>query len=78
MSTIDPMTKSSAGKGDIFLGHPNHPGHTAMVSERIVVRKGIEDPTSEQVLKLLESSGTLSFWNEPEEDVYTHDDGEPI
>jgi len=49
-----------------------------MVSERIVVRKGIEDPTSEQVLKLLESSGTLSFWNEPEEDVYTHDDGEPI
>lgn len=28
------------------------------------------DPTSEQTLRLIESSGTLDFWDEPSEDVY--------
>lgn len=38
----------------------------------------VEDPSSEQWLKLLERSGSLSFWNRPEEDIYTENDGEPL
>jgi hypothetical protein len=37
-----------------------------------------DDPTSEERHKLLETSGTLDFWNDPAEDVYSEDDGEPI
>lgn len=33
------------------------------------------DPTPEQFLRLAESSGTLDFWNAPEEDIYGPDDG---
>jgi len=36
------------------------------------------DPTDAQVLGLIEQSGVLDFWNRDEEDVYTHEDGEPI
>ena len=28
--------------------------------------------------KLCKESGTLDFWDEPEEDIYTFEDGEPI
>ena len=35
------------------------------------------DPTNEQHMKLIEQSGTLDFWDRPEEDIYTLDDGEP-
>jgi hypothetical protein len=37
-----------------------------------------EDPTIEQRMRLMESSGTLEFWNRPEEDGYTCGDGEPV
>ena len=36
------------------------------------------EPTVEQRMKLIDSSGTLDFWNRPEEDGYTENDGEPI
>ena len=36
------------------------------------------DPSDEQALKLIEISGTLDFWNRPEEDGYTCDDGESL
>lgn len=35
------------------------------------------DPSREQVMKLIESSGTLDFWYRNEEDGYTEEDGEP-
>ena len=35
------------------------------------------DPTADERLRLLESSGSLDFWNHPGEDVYSKDDGEP-
>ncbi len=33
------------------------------------------DPTPQQIMRLQESSGALEFWNAPEEDIYTPDDG---
>ena len=36
-----------------------------------------DDPTSAQMMKLIESSGTLDFWYRNEEDGYTEEDGEP-
>jgi hypothetical protein len=36
------------------------------------------EPTREQWMKLAETSPGLEFWNRPEEDQYTSNDGEPI
>jgi hypothetical protein len=36
------------------------------------------DPAPEQFLRLAETSGTLDFWDEPEEDIYGPDDGTPV
>ena len=37
-----------------------------------------QDPSRAQWMKLAETSPGLDFWNDPEEDVYTETDGEPI
>lgn len=37
-----------------------------------------EDPSSQQVLRLVEESGVLDFWSTDEEDGYSEQDGEPI
>lgn len=36
------------------------------------------DPTESQRLRLIELSGVLDFWDDPEEDVYTAEDSEPL
>jgi hypothetical protein len=36
-----------------------------------------DDPTTEETMALVELSGALSFWEDPAEDVYSCDDGEP-
>lgn len=36
------------------------------------------DPSPEQHMAMIEASGTLSFWDQPEEDIYSDDDGEPV
>ena len=36
------------------------------------------DPTSDQRMLIVEASGTLDFWDRPEEDIYSLDDGEPV
>jgi len=38
---------------------------------------GPADPTSEQMMRLVETSGVLDFWDDPDEDIYTREDGEP-
>ena len=35
-----------------------------------------EDVTTDDVMRAIETSGTLDFWNDPEEDVYTEQDGD--
>lgn len=37
-----------------------------------------KDATQAQTLKLIEQSGTLDFWLDNEEDIYSHSDGEEI
>jgi len=36
------------------------------------------DPTLKQSVRLIELSGVLDFWENPEEDIYNPNDGEPI
>jgi hypothetical protein len=36
------------------------------------------DPTAEQNLRIIESSGAFDFWNDPQEDIYSLNDGQPI
>jgi len=38
---------------------------------------GLPDPTSDQMMRAAEISGALDFWDRPDEDVYSPDDGEP-
>lgn len=35
------------------------------------------DPTAEQIMRIVEASGALDFWDRDEEDVYSPEDGEP-
>ena len=35
------------------------------------------DPSLSQWMRLQETSGAFDFWNRPEEDIYSSDDGEP-
>ena len=36
------------------------------------------EATDEELLRLIEKSGTFSFWENPEEDIYTPQDGTPL
>jgi len=42
------------------------------------VRLQPSDPTAEQRMRLIEVSGALDFWDDPREDIYTPEDGEPV
>lgn len=35
------------------------------------------DPTQLQRMRLIETSGVLDFWDRPEEEIYTLEDGDP-
>jgi hypothetical protein len=37
-----------------------------------------EDVTTHDVMRAIEASGTLDFWNDPEEDIYSEDDGDSV
>ena len=50
---------------------------TAASHAPILVSTPFTEPTSEQRMKAMEMSGSLDFWDRPEEDVYTFDDGDP-
>ncbi len=49
-------------------------GNTCMT----VVSSSPSEPTPRQWMRLVEMSGTLDFWNDPDEDIYTPEDGQPI
>ena len=52
---------------------------TTVVNQPIwILSPNPSEPTSEQRMRLLESSGALDFWSAPEEDIYSIDDGDPI
>lgn len=37
-----------------------------------------DEPTEKQRMRLLDSSGTFDFWNDPGEDIYSESDGEAV
>jgi len=37
-----------------------------------------EDVTTDDVMHAIEASGTLDFWNDPEEDIYSERDGDGV
>lgn len=37
-----------------------------------------EEVTTGDVMNLIEASGTLDFWNDPEEDIYSEQDGDDV
>lgn len=61
---------------EIIALEPN----TITVSESYVSRFPCapSDATDAQILGLIEQSGTLDFWADEGEDIYTHDDGQQI
>lgn len=36
------------------------------------------EPTAEQRMRIVEASEVLDFWDRPEEDIYSLEDGEPV
>ena len=51
---------------------------TLAASTFIYIPSVPSDPTEEQRLKLMEISGAYDFWDRPEEDIYSSDDGQPV
>lgn len=52
---------------------------TANTSQRFdICNDEISEATPEQFLRLVENSGTLDFWDDPSEDIYSAHDGEPL
>ena len=62
-------------KGDVRQIDANQP---ETVGGSHFVHLQPSDPTAEQQMRLIEVSGALDFWDDPREDVYTLDDGEPL
>lgn len=65
-----------------FLDHPASVMEKSMTVRRgsllITVSGGPKDPSPMQLLKIVEASGSLDFWDDEAEDVYTHDDGKDV
>jgi len=51
---------------------------TTVCAPPLVVHGPILEPTTEQCLRAIEVSGTVDFWDRPEEDLYTDSDGEQV
>ncbi len=55
----------------------DEPVTTAMNRPIHFVLGAASDPTSEQRMRIVEVSGTLDFWDRPEEGIYSLSDGDP-
>ncbi len=55
---------------------PNEPVTRSVV--QVITVTYPADPPDEQVMRLAESSGALSFWDSPDEDIYEPGDGTPV
>ena len=48
------------------------------ISAQFVCAIPLIEATDEELMYLVEKSGAFSFWESPEEDVYTLEDGSPL
>ena len=51
---------------------------TSSTSEYVCIPQVPADPTPEQTMRIVETSGALDFWEREQEDIYTTEDGEPV
>ncbi len=72
--TVRPLN-GTAIEGDVREIDANQP---ETVGGSHFVRVQPSDPTAEQRMRLIELSGALGFWDDPREDIYTLEDGEPV
>lgn len=49
---------------------------TVYMSYTRVVHSPPDDASTADQMNVVEASGTLDFWNDPEEDIYTGNDGD--
>jgi hypothetical protein len=47
-------------------------------NEQIDVRLAEDDMPTLGMMRLAETGGAFDFWNDPGEDIYSMDDGEPV
>lgn len=48
------------------------------ISAQFVFAIPLIEATDEELMYLVEKSGAFSFWESPEEDIYTLEDGSPL
>lgn len=71
MTTLNPV---NVGARDIAEDQPETSGGNHIFQ----VVSTPSDPTPEQRLRIVEASGVLDFWDDPREDIYSLEDGEPV
>jgi hypothetical protein len=76
--TTASMKKNELGvAGDLIIDAFDNT-ETESGSEVRVGWNAPEDATRRQWMRLIETSRAFDFWNDPAEDIYTEEDGEPI
>ena len=48
------------------------------ISAQFVFAVPLVEAADEEFMYLVEKSGAFSFWEDPEEDIYTREDGSPL
>lgn len=61
--------------GDLLL---EESGATRTEAGSVVIASLPEDANRAQWMRLTETSAGFAFWNHPDEDIYSEDDGEPV
>ena len=75
------MTKASEGFGLLDLADSEAIESLSLSRPRarfFVNPEGPSDPSEQQYMKIVEASGSLSFWEDDAEDIYTDDDGQDV
>jgi hypothetical protein len=73
-----PNDKTDSQMIDISLGMNGNQGIVVgNEATRQTQSTTADDPSREEWMRLAEQSSGLEFWNRPEEDIYTLDDGVP-
>lgn len=71
---------SPAWKPELWNLRPKEAEQSETTGDRSALRtvSGASDPTPMQILRAVEVSGVLDFWDDPSEDIYSLEDGEPV
>ncbi len=54
------------------------PAETPFEADQDILAERPSDPTAQQHMRIIEASGILDFWDDPGEDIYSPENGEPL